>query len=499
MFIGDIMSLTLFNPPVDYTYSYVNSQGAHRSWLAKLFGTGHGLVPGLVPPMGLLYTATVARQEGIKVEFIEGSFLKSDEDCLSAILSKSPTLVGISCTGFNWPKVKELAEQIKEKNKNIKIVVGGAFPEGYRKKCLEECQYIDFVATGDGEPQIRDMYLAISEDVKIGEARLSNIPGLVWKNNKNEIKINEGMSMIKDVNSIPFPARDLIDINDYCPSIGYFKRLPNITVVGSRGCPFKCTFCHTTNDYGNRLRLRSAKNIVDEIQECVEKYGAKDVIFWDNVLTINKPLIKEICNEIINRKLDITWCGSTRADLVDYETLKLMKKAGCWRLLFGIESGVQKNLDIIQKNTSVEKVKEGLTACHKAGIESLCTFIFGLPGETYEEGLETIEFACNQPISYAKFFSLGVHPGTPLYDNVETYGKLVDFQEAQTQQAVGFIPHTITKEQIEELISLAYKRFYKRPSYILNRTIKMRTLQDLSQNIRGFLAFCLNKSTEGPV
>ncbi len=487
------MALVLFNPPVDYTYSYVNNQGAHKSWLAKIMGTGHGLVPGLVPPMGLLYTAAVAKEAGINTVFIEGSSLKSDEECLNSILQKNPVLVGISCTGYNWPNVQALAKQIKEKNKDVKVIIGGAFPEGYRRKCLDECKDIDYVATGDGEPQIRDLYLAISADKDKGEKRLSTIPGLIWRNKKGEIKVNEGMSMVKDLNAIPFPAREIININEYTPSIGYFKRLPNITVIGSRGCPYRCTFCHTTNDYGNKLRLRTAKNIVDEIEDCVKKYGIKDVIFWDNVLTINKTLIKEICAEILNRKIDITWCGSTRADLVDYETLVLMKKAGCWRLLFGIESGVQRNLDTIKKNTVVEKVKEGLAACHKAGIESLCTFIFGLPGETYEDGLQTIEFACTQPISYAKFFSLGVHPGTPLYDNIDQYGVLQNFQEAQTQQAVGFVPHTMTKEQIEELISLAYKRFYKRPSYILGRALKMRTFQDLRQNVRGFLAFCMNK------
>lgn len=489
---GAIMSLLLFNPPVDYAFSYVNKQGNRYSLLAKMFGTGHGLVPGLVPPMGLLYTAAVARQAGIPAEFLEGSFLKDNEECEQTILHKKPLLLGISCTGFNWPYIKKLANSIKQKNKNIKIAIGGAFPEGYRGKCFDECADIDFVSTGDGEPQIRDIYLSLTEEKNKAEERLSRIPGLLWKDQNGKIRNNKGISMIANLDSLPFPARDLININDYCPSIGYFKKLPNITVVGSRGCPYRCTFCHTTNDYGNKLRMRSAKNIADEIEECVKKYGAKDVIFWDNVLTINKDFITELCNEILSRKLNITWCGATRADLIDYETLKLMKKAGCWRLLFGIESGVQKNLNILEKNTSLEKVKQGLAACDKAGIETFCTFIFGLPGETYEEALKTIEFSCTQPISYAKFFSLGVHPGTPLYDDVEKYGSLLDFYEAQTQQMVGFVPHTMTKEQIEQLMALAYKRFYKRPEYIFRRATKIRSFQDIKQNARGFFAFCLD-------
>lgn len=489
------MSLILFNPPVDYAFSYVNKQGNRVSWLAKLFGSGYGLVPGLVPPMGLLYTAAVAQMAGIHVDFIEGSFLKNNEACIETILKKNPRLIGISCTGFNWPDVKKFAESIKESASEVKIVIGGAFPEGHRRNCLDECAYIDFVATGDGEPQIRDIYSAIEEGSR-GETRLSKIPGLIWRTKQGEIKVNQGISMIKDLNSIPFPARNLINIKDYCPSIGYYKRLPNVTVIASRGCPYRCIFCHTTNDYGNVLRMRSAKNVADELEECVTKYSAKDVIFWDNVLTIRKSFITELCHEIIKRKLDLTWCGSTRADLIDYETVKLMKKTGCWRLLVGLESGVQKNLDTLQKNSSVEKVTAGLEACKKAGIETLATFIFGLPGETYKEGLQTIDFACSQPISYAKFFSLGVHPGTPLYDNVEQYGILQDFHEAQTQQSVGFVPHTMSKEEIQSLINLAYKRFYQRPGYILKRAVKMRTLQDLRQNMRGFLAFCMSTGNE---
>ena len=356
-------------------------------------------------------------------------------------------------------------------------------PDAWAQRCLEEEPAFDFAVTGDGELAAPALCEALGDP-----ERLAAVPGLAWRRGGVPVR-NPGACRQEDLDAYGAPAWDLVDLRRYRPAIGYYKSLPNATVVGSRGCPFRCLHCHTSNEAGGRVRWRSAENILAELEELVERRGVRDVIFWDNNITLNPGVLAGVCEGILRRRWRIAWCGATRATRADPALLALMRRSGCWRLLFGVESGVQKNVDVLRRGEDLEAVRASIRAVRAAGIEVFATFIFGIPTETYEEGLRTIRFAVDCGADYAKFFALGVHPGTPLYEEWPRYGRMLSFQDAQSQHRVGFVPHTMTPEQVQSLLRLAYRRFYRRPSYILRRFLRMRSLEDLRQNLRGWLAF----------
>jgi anaerobic magnesium-protoporphyrin IX monomethyl ester cyclase len=234
--------------------------------------------------------------------------------------------------------------------------------------------------------------------------------------------------------------------------------------------------------------MRRAANIVDEIEYLHRSHGVVDVAFWDDTFTLSEPRAFEICEEMLRRRLDVDWCVNARADKVTKPLLRQMKKAGCWRVLYGIESGVQKNVDTLKKDLSLEKVAEAVKATNEAGIEAYGTFMFGIPGETYEEGLQTIEFACSVGLDFAVFVSLTPFPGCEVYEDVKA-GRIqaVKHDPPYDLKNISFVPEGLTEQQIADLIRMAHKRFYLRPSQVARRVMKMRNLHDLKKNIKGFV------------
>jgi radical SAM superfamily enzyme YgiQ (UPF0313 family) len=472
------VKVALLAPAADFARSYGEGGMARRSCLDG----GHGLVPGVTPPMGLLYVAAALRRAGHEASLFDLNHHPVDE-VVAGLRRAPPDWMGISVTGCDWPRCRELARRLREALPGPRLVAGGPLPDAWAQKCLEEEPAFDFAVTGDGELSAPALCAALADP-----ELLPDVPGLAWRREGVPVR-NPGACWRQDIDAYPHPAWDLIDLRRYQPAIGYYKSLPNATVVGSRGCPFRCLHCHTANEAGGRVRWRGAPDILAELEELVERRGVRDVIFWDNNITLNAAVLTEVCEGILSRRWRISWCGATRATRADPALLSLMRRSGCWRLLFGVESGVQKNVDVLRRGEDLEAVRAGIRAVRAAGIEVFATFIFGIPTETYEEGLATIRFALDCGADYAKFFALGVHPGTPLYEDWPRYGRLLSFQDAQSQHRVGFVPHTMTPEQVQDLLRLAYRRFYGRPSYMLRRFWRMRSLEDLRQNVRGWLAF----------
>ncbi|HLC63575.1 MAG TPA: radical SAM protein [Candidatus Nanoarchaeia archaeon] len=470
------MRILLITPPYSFqeTYSpFLNK----RSWFDK----GFGLISGVTPPLGILYIAAALRKEGHNVFVKDGAF-ESFQDMQKALRIHSPELVGVSATGFSWELCKKMVGLFKKEFPDVYFLAGGSLPDAYKERCLAECPELDFAAFGDGEHILRDLCDALEK-----QRDLRNVKGLAFRLHGNIVRTRE-MPLIQDLDVLPWPARDLIDLKKYCPGIGNYLKLPNTTIMGSRGCPYRCTFCHITI-LPSPARYRNPGGVADEMEFLIGKYKIKDFLFWDNGLTDNKKWIYGLCKEIRMRNLDVVWSGNARVGAVNLELLKEMKKAGCWRLLYGLESGVQKNMDILNKGQTLRQVVEGVAATHKSGIMSFGSFIFGIPGETFQEGLKTIDFACKLDLDFAKFNTMGAHPGTLLSREIEKYGKVVSFQDSQTQEKGGFVPYTMREEELERLMHIAHRRFYLRGEYVLKRLRKTQGIDALHQNIRGALAF----------
>jgi anaerobic magnesium-protoporphyrin IX monomethyl ester cyclase len=288
---------------------------------------------------------------------------------------------------------------------------------------------------------------------------------------------------VEDLDSLPFPDRSVVDLSRYLPSPTFYHRLPHESIIGSRGCPFQCTFCHTDP----HTRMRSARNIVDEIEMLHRDHSVVDVAFWDDTFTLSERRATKVCDELLRRNLRIDWCVNARADKVNLALLRHMKRAGCWRVLYGIESGVQKNIDTLKKELTLEQITEAVRMTNRAGIEAYGTFMFGIPGETYQEGLQTIDFACSIGLDFAVFVSLTPFPGSAVYDDVKA-GRIrtVKNDPPYDLKNVSFVPEGLTEDQITSLIKQGHKRFYLRPRLVGRRLRKMRNLHDVKKNLKGF-------------
>lgn len=431
----------------------------------------------VVPSPSLLYLVPYLRQDGHHVEYLEGLF-STDDHVMEAIGRSRPDVVGMTVTSVDWRNTRRLAPLIRQAFPDVTLVAGGIHPTLWKEQCFEECPELDVVVYGEGELTIRE----VAGRLEKGES-LHEVQGTIFRDN-GKVITSPPRPVVEDLDLLPFPDRTVVDLEKYLPSPTFYHRLPHASIIGSRGCPYRCTFCHTEH----HTRMRSARNIVDEMEVLSRNHRVVDVAFWDDTFTLSETRALEICDEILRRRLDVEWCVNARADKVTKPLLGQMKRAGCWRVLYGIESGVQKNVDTLKKDLSLERVAEAVRITNEVGIEAYGTFMFGIPGETYEEGLQTIEFACSIGLDFAVFVSLTPFPGCEVYEDVKA-GRIqaVKHDPPYDLKNISFVPEGLTEQQIADLIRMGHKRFYLRPRQVVRRVMKMRNLHDLRKNIKGFV------------
>lgn len=430
-------------------------------------------------PLGTLYVASSLINSGHEVKFFNGAFMDHAE-ILNAILKFKPQFTGIYSTAFGWNKAKHTADDINRIDRRIFVAVGGPYPIAMQEKCLEETESIDAVVTGEGEVTLAGMLDRLSK----GE-NLSGLDGVIFRHNGTIIK-NPARCLIEDLDSLPFPARELLgDSGRYIPPPATYKRKPVAVVITSRGCNRKCIFCFQLDrERTSGIRYRSIANVIREIELCLRQ-GYREIKFIDDTLAADYDRAMALVQEIRSRRLDFTWFASACVNQVDKPLLKAFKAAGCWAILLGAESGVQKNLNAVKKGTTLEQIRSAVNSAREAGLKVFTPFIFGIPGETYDEALQTIEFACDLNPDVANFHSLTPFPGTELYENIEKYGSISGDLTDFTYQGAAFVPHTMTRDDIRRLRQLAFRRFYSRPRFILKRISALRNSNDLRAAFTG--------------
>ena len=444
----------------------------------------------VVPSPSLLYLAPYLIQDGHQVEYIEGLFY-TYQQVVKKLEQLNPDVIGVTITSVDWENSKWMINDLKQKFTSSTIVAGGIHPTLWQEKCFEECDGIDYIVKGEGEHTMRELVNSLLSD----EIPL-DIPGLVFRHNGELIKTPD-RPVVEEIDSLPFPAHQLAPPEFYLPSPTFYNSLPHANIIGARGCPYKCTFCHTDR----HTRMRSAKNIVDEIEWLVVNQGVRDIAFWDDTFTLSQTRALEFCDEILKRKLKVDWAINARVDRVSEELLIKMKEAGCWRILYGIESGVQKNLDALRKETTLEQIRYAINLTSKLGMEAYGTFMFGIPGETYEEGLETIEFACSIDLDYAVFVNLTPLPGSEVYEKL-LRGEIKPAKFTKNRfnfKNVSFVPEGMTEDQIRFLIQEGHKRFYLRPKLVWKKIRRMHSLLDLKKYLNGFFLLATAKYMKRPV
>lgn len=437
-------------------------------------------VSGVWPMPGLLAVGAALRRAGHEVRILEGHF-HTTREIVREIDAWKPDLLGVYSVVLMWDRAQELIRQAKGVHPRVFAVAGGPAPTGLMMRCLGEAA-LDAVVYGEGDLTV----VELAERVAAG-ANLEGVHGCIWRDGDRVVQ-NPPRAPIPDLDMLPLPAHDLVAHYPYRPSYGQVMRLPAVQVISSRGCANPCIFCFKT--IGGATRFRSAGHVVDEIESYVKKYGAREIKFWDEQFMLDRDRVMGICEEILRRNLKIVFWCTGRVDTVDEELLRMMKRAGCWCISYGLETGVEKNLATLNKRTSVEQGREAVLMTHRAGIESMGTYVFGIPGETHEEGLETIRFACNLDHFYVEFFPLTPFPGTELYDAVERYGRVnaPHRRLGMLFKSAPFVPETMTEDEIVDLVERGYSRYYARPSYVLRRLAGIRRWYDVQVMFYGALS-----------
>ncbi len=430
-------------------------------------------------PLGTLYVASSLIKAGHDVRFLDGAFMTHGE-IINAVSEYRPEFAGIYSTTFGWKQAVRTAADIKIALNDIFIIAGGPYPIAARERCLHNFPWIDAAVTGEGEITT----VKILERLAQGKG-LDDVDGVIFRIGRKVIA-NPQRPFITDLDSLPFPARELLgDTARYIPPPATYKRKPVAVVLTSRGCNRRCIFCFQMDkERKSGIRYRSIGNIMEEIELCLRQ-GYREIKFIDDTLTADYNRAMDLAQEIKSRRLNFTWFASACVNQVDGEILRAFKDAGCWAILLGAESGVQKNLNTLRKGITLDQTRAAVRAAKNAGLTVFTSFLLGIPGETFDEALRTIEFACEIEPDVANFHCLTPFPGTELHDNIAHYGTMSGNLTDFTYQGAAFAPYTMSREEISQLRQIAFRRFYSRPRFLLRRILNIRSLHDLKAAIRG--------------
>ncbi len=319
----------------------------------------------------------------------------------------APDLIGITMLTANYRAAKIVAKVVKSLNDDVKVVVGGTHPTLDPEGTLTGGEF-DYAVRGEGEFTLLEL---------ADNREKEGIKGLSFKRG-NRIIHNESRPFIKDLDTLPYPCRDSF-LNDT-------EYLDFGQLITGRGCPFSCAYCASQQLWGRTVRFRSVSNVIRELEYLRTNYNPPVIHFADDTFTLNKQRAKEICQQIVNRRLDIKWVCDTRADCLDKELVALMKKAGCIRVKIGAESGSDRILRAMCKGVTTEQIRQAVGLIKEAGLPLTVYLMIGYPQETNEDLQQTIDFARELAADYYSLSVLAPYYGTEVWNNLEKSGKRMD-------------------------------------------------------------------------
>ncbi len=404
------------------------------------------------PPIGLAYIAAVLKQNNFNVNILDAeAFNMNETETIKSILNENVNLVGFTVTTPLIYLVKQLCEKLKKENSNIKTVIGGPHVSALPKETLENNAF-DYIIFGEGEYTFLELVQNLND-----KKDLSEILGLGYKD-KTGLHINNKRHLINNLDTLPFPAYELLPTEKYINM--YFKKKFAL-MISSRGCPYQCIFCGSSSTFGHNVRYRSPKNFVDEIEYIIKTQKINRFLFTDDTFTLNKQHTIEICKLILERGINIKFICSSRANTFDEERAKYLKQAGCWMITFGVESGDEEILKIIKKGITKEQVRTAIGIAKKYGIHTHASYMIGNPTETLETINNTIKFAYELNTDFAQFSISTPFPGTELWD-IAKKNKLIkteDFSKYKWNNSVVYLPPNLTEEDLKRIQKETYSNY----------------------------------------
>ncbi len=442
-----------------------------------------------LPPLGVALLAGIAREAGYDVAIVDAEALHlSPAQAAGAILAHSPALVGFTAVTMTAHSAAQTARIVKERSPETLVVMGGVHATAAPDETLEAFPWLDAVAVGEGDETLPELCAAA-----MGDRALDSIAGLALRRHDGTITHTPERPVFTALDDLPFPAWDLLPdlASTYRPAAHSYRRLPASSLVTSRGCPGKCTFCDRTVS-GHRLRTYSAEYLIRMVETLRDQYGIREIIFHDDNFVASRRRMLEFCRLMVERKVGVIWTCTGRVDMVDAEMLAAMHAAGCWQVSYGVESGSQAILDSLCKGTTLNGIRETLQATHEAGIENRGYFMIGVPGETAETLAATVDFLCELPLDDFHMTIWAPHPGTELTRRVEAErGErlVVDWREMGDWNVV-YLPDGLTAQDLQDAQRAAFRRFYLRPRIIAAYAMRIsRNPRIAASVLGGFVAW----------
>ena len=389
-----------------------------------------------------------------------------------------PDVLGISSMTNTYPGAAEMARTAKQCCPNCRIILGGQHVSSVGADVLREIPEADFLCIGEGE-QLFDAFL---KEIESGREDWKSIPGLVYRTSEG-IERNPPGGLMEDIEKLPFPARDLVDLTRY-RSHGQMRFGGQAaSLITSRGCPWRCTYCSSNVTMGRKYRPLSPDYVVSEFEELYRRYGVRTVVVWDDLFTFDHDRVEEICSKLVRRGIKVKWFCQSRTDRMTPELAKIMHRAGCRAISFGIESGNESTLERIRKKVKLDVVERSIRCCRQAGIRTQGTFILGFPWERPDQMADTVRFALKSELDIAIFFSFTPFPGTHEWQFVPEGRRPANVEEWSTFVCNNRAGRTwnsyLDDHEMKTVISKAHWRFYMRPVQVLRIARSIRSVENL--------------------
>lgn len=435
---------------------------------------GYGFVKAITsrfPSLGLLHLAAEVRLHGFQPSIIESDIFDLDvAKVVKKIIVEQPAYVGITLFTVGVCNAAKIARRLKKQAPEIKIIIGGPHVSSMGAETMARFPEFDFAVIGEGERILSELLKTIEED-----GDLNTVAGIIYRDGPFA-RHTSGRPIDKILDELPMPAWDLLPNfpKIYKPAIYDFPRGPVASIAASRGCPFHCKFCDTST-FGAQVRHYSPIKVFDMMKHLHDVYGVRHIIFVDDLFLASKVRTTELCNRLLESGMNLTWSCTARVDTVKLEILQLMKKAGCWEISFGLESGSNELLQKMDKAAKLETSEQAVKWTAEVGIRTKGLFMLGYPGENEKTIQQTKDFVSRIPMTIMNLSKFTPYPGSPIYRDI--YGANIRDDSWDKMNGMNFLwlPEGMTKERLEKHYREILSSFYRRPAighYYLKLTLQ---------------------------
>lgn len=440
-------------------------------------------VTNRAPSLGLLHLAAEVRRHGWEPHLLaSGNLDLSVDDVVDRVIALAPRFVGITLFTVGVWTSSEIARRVKAALPDTHVVVGGPHVSSMGRETMARFPEFDFAIVGEGELALVRLLEALDAGSPLHE-----VPALVHRD-ADVVRENPAAPINRDLDDLPMPAWDLLpDFPDaYPPAIFDFPRGPVATIAASRGCPFHCRFCDTST-FGAKIRRYSAPRVFEMMSHLHDRYGVRHVVFVDDLFLASREKTAALCELLIASDLDLTWSCTARVDTVKPDILHLMKKAGCWEISFGLETGADELLERMDKLARVESSEEAVRWTAEAGIRTKGLFMLGYPGETLETIEKTREFILRIPMTIMNLTKFTPYPGSPIYQDL--YGTKIREDAWHKMNGMNFVwaPEGLTTEELDRQYQRLLGAFYRRPHVLRHYASLLLESPDHARRIARFL------------